>query len=62
MYAHLSFIRSFAATNYVEVNNDANHIIFDIGYCLFFVLFSFFGILADIKVGRYTTIITGVYL
>ena len=62
MYAHLSFIRSFAATNYVEVNNDARHIIFDIGYCFLFFLFPFIGLLADIKVGRYSSIITGVYL
>ena len=62
MYAHLSFIRNFGATNYVEDNNEPNHIIFDIGYCLPFFLFPFFGLLADIKVGRYTSIITGVYL
>ena len=62
MYAHLSFIRSFAATNYAEVNNDAHHIIFDIGYCVLFSLFPFFGLIADVKLGRYTSIITGVYL
>ena len=62
MYAHLSFIRSLAATNYAEENSDAHHIILDIGYCLPFFLFPFFGLLADVKVGRYTSIITGVYL
>ena len=62
MYTHVSFIRNFAATDYVEVNNDAHHIIFDIGYCLLFFLFPFFGLLADVKLGRYTSIITGVYL
>ena len=62
MYAHLSLIRSFAATNYAEVNDDTHHIIFDIGYCLLFFIFPFFGILADVKLGRYTSIITGVYL
>ena len=62
MYVHLSFIRNFAATNYVEVNNDVHHIIFDIEYCLVFFLFPFFGLLAVVKVGRYTSIITDVYL
>ena len=62
MCAHLNLITCFAATNYAELNNDAHHIIFDIGYCLIFFLFPFFGLLADIKVGRYTSIITGVYL
>ena len=62
MYAHLTFIRSFAATIYSEVNDDAHNIVFDIGYCLIFFLFPLFGLLADVKVGRYTSIITGVYL
>ena len=62
MLAHLSFIRGFAATLYAEDNNQARHIIFDIGYCLGFFLYPFFGLLADIKVGRYTSIITGVYM
>ena len=39
MYAHLYLIKSFAATTYVEVNDDAHHIIFDIGYCLVFFYF-----------------------
>ena len=62
MFAHASFIRSFAATSYAEVNNHAHRIIFDIGFCLTFLLFPFLGLLADVKVGRYTSIITGVYL
>ena len=62
MSTHLSFIRSFAATSYAEVNNDAHRIIFDIGHCLTYLLFPFLGLLADVKVGRYTSIITGVYL
>ena len=61
MYVHLSFIQSFAANLY-DGNSDGHHIVFDIGFCLFFFLFPFFGLLADIKVGRYTSIITGVYL
>ena len=60
--AHLIFIRTFAATNYAEVNSLTHNIIFDIGYCLLFFLFPFFGLLADVKTGRHTTIITGVYL
>ena len=62
MFAHLIFIRGFAATNYAEDNNDAHDIIFDIGHCLIFFLYPLFGLLADVKIGRYTSIITGVYL
>ena len=62
MFAHLLLIRSFAATNYAKVDDDAHHIIFDIGYCLLFFLFPLFGLLADVKVGRYISIVTGVYL
>ena len=49
MCAHLRFVSNFAATNYAEVNNDAHHIIFDIGYYFLFFLFPFFRLLADIK-------------
>ena len=62
MLVHLNLIACFAATMYAEVNKDARRIIFDIGYCLLFFLFPIFGLLADVKVGRYTSIITGVYL
>ena len=61
MNVHLSLIQSFAANLY-DGNSHAHHIVFDIGYCLFFLLFPFFGLLADVKVGRYASIITGVYL
>ena len=62
VYAHLIFIRTFAATNYAKVNSLTHDIVFDIGYCLLFILFPFFGLLADIKTGRYASIVTGVYL
>ena len=62
MFAHLSFIRGSAATIYAEDNIDVHHIIFNIGYCLIFFLYPLFGLLADVKIGRYTSIITGVYL
>ena len=61
MNIHSHFIQSFAASLY-DGNSDGHHIVFDIGYCLFFLLFPLFGLLADVKVGRYASIITGVYL
>ena len=61
MNVHLSFIQRFAASLY-NGNSDGHHNVFDIGYCLFFFLFPLLGLLADVKVGRYTSIITGVYL
>ena len=62
MFAHLSFIRGSGATMFAKVHNDVHHIIFNIGYCLIFFLYPLFGLLADVKIGRYTSIITGVYL
>ena len=35
--------------------------VYDIASCLIYLSFPFFGLLADVKVGRYNTIITGVY-
>ena len=62
MFAHISLISSYAATIYVELHDDAHNLVFDIGYCLIYFLFPLFGLLADVKVGRYISIITGVYL
>ena len=38
------------------------NIVIDISYCLTFLAFPFFGLLADIKTGRYKSIIIGVYI
>ena len=62
MFVHISFIRNYAATVYAKVNNGGHHIIFDIGYCLIFFIFPLLGLLADVKIGRYISIITGVYM
>ena len=62
MYAHMSLIRTYGATILSEVKDDTHSIVFDVGYCLTFFLFPLFGLLADVKLGRYTSIITGVYL
>ena len=65
MYGHLNLIRYFAATTYIDshVDGEKGHsIFFDIGYCLIFFLFFLFGLLADVRLGRYKTLITGVHL
>ena len=38
------------------------NIVIDITFCLIFLIFPFFGLLADIKTGRYKSIIIGVYI
>ena len=65
MYAHMDLIRYFAATTYINShvdNKKGQSIFFNIGYCLLFFLIYLFGLLADIRFGRYKTLITGVHL
>ena len=53
-------IVNFAA-NYFDSHVKHHDIFLNIGYCLIFLSFPLFGLLADVKTGRYKTIITGVY-
>ena len=65
MYAHMNLIRYFATTTYINshVDGEKDHsIAFDVRYCLLFFVFFLFGLLADVRFGRYKTLITGVYL
>ena len=64
MYAHLHSLQNIGATSYTKVYNQLqghHNILHNIGSCVFFLLFPLFGLLADVKTGRYKTIITGVY-
>ena len=64
MYAHLHSLQNIGAISYTKIYNQLqghHNILHDIGSCAFFLLFPFFGLLADVKTGRYMTIITGVY-
>ena len=61
MYLHINLIRHFAATSYYDSQVKTYSYVGDVGYCLFFFLFPVFGLLADVKTGRYKMIITGVY-
>ena len=63
MYLHLISLKYFVVTRYYysqasSHNNNVNVIV----YCLSFLSFPLFGLLADVKTGRYNTIIAGVYL
>ena len=49
------------AANYFNSYVKHHNIFLNIGYCLIFLSFPLFGLLADVKTGRYKTIITGVY-
>ena len=60
IYANFVMIRNFAAS-YFDSRIKHNDISLKIGYCLIFLSFPLFGLLADVKTGRYKTIITGVY-
>ena len=60
MYTNFVMIRNFAA-NYFDSHVKHHDFFLNIGYCLIFLSFPLFGLLADVKTGRYKTIITGVY-
>ena len=59
IYANFVMIRNFAAS-YFDSHVKHNSIFLNIGYCSTFLSFPLFGLLADIKTGRYKTIITGI--
>ena len=61
MYLHVNLIRYFAATSYYHSQVKTYKYVGDVGYCLILFLFPVFGLLTDIKTGRYKMIIIGVY-
>ena len=61
MYLHVNLLRHFAATSYYDSQVKSYNYVGDVGYCLLFFLFPVFGLLTDVKTGRYKMIITGVY-
>ena len=62
MYTHLHLLQELGSIIFTKHHSQGHHdIIIDIGYSLFFLLFPLFGLLADVKTGRYKTIIIGVY-
>ena len=64
MYAHLISIRYVGVTMFVEnhIDHEKGHsIFFDVQFCLSFFFYPLFGLLADVKPGRYKAIITGVH-
>ena len=64
IYAHLISIRYASVTIFVENHIDhkkGHSIFFDVQFCLSFFFFPLFGLLADVKPGRYKAIITGVH-
>ena len=64
MYVHIRLLHSFAAINYIHSHTQHQFqydFVFDITYCLIYLSYPFFGLLADVKTGRYNTIITGVH-
>ena len=58
-YGHLHLLQKVGLISLTKGHSHGNHaILIDIGYSLFFLLFPLFGLLADVKTGRYKTIIT----
>ena len=64
MFTHLSLLQYFAEINYIHSHTQHQFrydFVFDIAYCLLYLSFPLFGLLADVKTGRYNTIITGLH-
>ena len=55
-------MKHFVVGSYYHSQCKTCNAVDDIAYCLAFVFFPFIGLLADVKTGRYNTIITGIYL
>ena len=64
MYAYVCFIRFHVGRVFMDPHSTtgAIGIVFDIGYCLVFLSFPLFGLLADIWVGRYRAITIGIIM
>ena len=64
MYAQISLLRNFALTTYIDIHvqhDKSLYAFFDILYCVIYFLYPLFGLFADIKTGRYISIIAGVH-
>ena len=67
MFNYIMFMRYFGATLYSNVqqsqtSNSTANILFNIGYCMLFFLFSLLGLIADMWTGRYKIIVSGIFL
>ena len=64
IHVHIYSLRCVGATVYINSHikhHQSQHILFGIGYCLTYLSFPLFGLLADAKTGRFKIIITSVY-
>ena len=64
IHVNIYSIRCVGTTVYINSHiehHQSQRILFGIGYCLTYISFPFFGLLADAKTGRYKTIITSIY-
>ena len=66
MLVHSYSMRCVSATVYINSNTEQHHqsqyIVYSIGYCLIYLSFPLFGLLADVKTGRYKTIIASIHI
>ena len=64
MFVHINSMIYVGETVYLSSNIDhhlSQYIVYSIGLCLICLSFPLFGLIADVKTGRYKTIIAGVY-
>ena len=64
MYLQMFLVRYFAATYFstTDTQNSYSSIVFDTLYCTLFLTFPFLGLLSDVWIGRYRTILSGIIL
>ena len=64
MYAQITLLRYIASTTYIDIHVEHDkrfYPFFDIIYCVAYFLFPLFGLFADVKTGRYISIIANIH-
>ena len=67
MSNYITYMGYFGATTYSNVEesqtpNSTTNIVFDVGFCMLYFMFSLLGLIADVWTGRYKIIVTGIFL
>ena len=62
MYSQVLFIRYYIGTTSLHESSNYLNIVFDVCYCLLYLSFPLFGLLADVWIGRYKAVTAGIIM